>query len=88
MITVRMTRAQQRELVRQYRGKPIGINNFLEEGGINLEKNYSQTIEKSTGDLIYTQEEPVIEPEEVIEIIPEMPAKKKKSKKKSKKKGK
>jgi len=63
----RITKARTVEVIRQYRGKPDGIQAELTKGGIDISKPYTQTRDKDTGDYIYLQAdawvEPVVEPE-------------------------
>jgi len=76
MITVRLTNKKAKQALLHYGGLIDGIYALLIDGGIDIKKPYTNTLDRETGDSIYTQDEP-----EVIEE--EMP---KKSKKKSRKK--
>jgi len=66
MITVRLTRKRNNpwdvswldDLEGIAQEHPLSIYAELIYGGIDVKKPYSSTMEKKTGDLIYTQDEP------------------------------
>ena len=100
MIELRITKSRMVDVIRQYRGKSAGILTELKNGGIDIDKPYTQKRDLPTGDYIYMQDEPVEEFEGAIvdiEVEPKAkwtenftpPKEKKPSKKKKKaKKGK
>lgn len=55
MITVRMTKKRQKQALLLYAGHIAGIHAELTEGGIDIKKPYTRTLERETGDSIYSQ---------------------------------
>lgn len=64
-----MTLARHNQLKAHFGGKAIGIQAELKKAGFDVSRHYPVIRDKDTGDLIFTQAEPKIEPVKEVEPI-------------------